>query len=390
MRNRLTKIVENKSRDLLRGSVMNVVDKTIDEKNQAVTSPHFSSDLLFETLIENSPDIVTRFDINHRHVFINRAIEKYTGVKASEWIGKTQEEMGLPVEFCSKWKESIDEVFSTAHSIKFEFVFNHPDGKKYYDTSMVPEFDEFNKVKYVLSYVRDISPLKTTEQLLKSKNQELDTFIYKASHDLKGPLASIIGVVNVAQYEVKDVNALKIFDFISTSARRLDNLLKDLLQISLNSNTGLYYESIHLKSLIKEVLLSLKHTQYASDVDVILKIDTNYILHSDKKSLISILQNLIENSMKYKANNDDEKFIRISATQSDLEYIIEISDNGTGIPEEFQDRIFDMFYRVNTSVNGTGLGLFITKNSVNKLDGKISFVSKEGVGTTFTLKFPKL
>jgi PAS domain S-box-containing protein len=395
MRSRVTKIRGNGNFDIIRNSLLKSIE-LIKSSGSETEIPDGSGSLesdsgvsgIFGSLIENSPDIITRFDRTFRHVFINKAIEKYSAIPAKDWIGKTQEEMGLPQEMIDLWEKNLGLVFSNGDSINFEFTQSGPEGEKYFDVLMVPEYDEKKEINFVLSYVRDVSTLKETENLLKSKNSELDAFIYKASHDLKGPLASIIGIANVAKYEVRDKNALKMFEFISDSTKRLDSLLQNLLQISLISHSELNIEEIDIKKLFREIVLSLKHTSYAKDVDVNIQIDSGHTIKSDKKLLVSVFQNLIENSMKYKSRNDFEKIINITSRQKNGSWTIQIADNGMGISEKFKNRIFEMFFRANAEVSGTGLGLFIVKNSVVKLKGSISFKSKENEGTTFLLKFP--
>ena len=395
MRSRINKIHENGNLDIIRKSLLNGIrldghknDETEFKKENVSTDfGDVSSNILF-SLIENSPDIISRFDRNFKHVFINKAIEKYIQIPYSSWIGKTQKEMDMPNDLVELWDKNLKRVFDYGELVNFEFVFITQAGERTYDSLLVPEHDANKEVKYVLSYVRDISALKQAEKLLKSKNSELDAFIYKASHDLKGPLASIIGISNVAKYEVRDKNALKMFEFISESTKRLDALLQDLLEISVISHSELNFEEINIQKLFKDIVLSLKHAPYAKDVDIKIQIDSSVTIVSDYKLLVSIFQNLIENGMKYNSKREAYKMMHIVSKQENGEWLVEISDNGMGISDNYKNRIFEMFFRGNNEVGGTGLGLFIVKNSVTKLKGNISFNSKENIGTHFQLSFP--
>ncbi|MDF2453555.1 MAG: response regulator receiver protein, partial [Bacteroidota bacterium] len=222
---------------------------------------------------------------------------------------------------------------------------------------------------------------------LEEANERLETFVYKASHDIKGPLKSIIGLTVVGQKDVQDETAKNYFDHILKSTRKLDNLLMDLLQITKVRKTALQLEKINFNEMVAGVLSSFENFPGYDKMKISIEIKENVPFYSDKKLLNSIIQNLIENPIKYqdaqKAVNTLD--IKISVTKKMTELVF--TDNGVGISKDSQKYIFDMFFKANENANGTGLGLYIVKTTVEKLQGSILLESEPGKGSTFTVRF---
>ena len=222
---------------------------------------------------------------------------------------------------------------------------------------------------------------------LEEANERLETFVYKASHDIKGPLKSIIGLTVVGQKDVQDETARNYFDHILKSTRKLDNLLMDLLQITKVRKTTLQLEKINFNEMVAGVLSSFENFPGYEKMKISIEIKENVPFYSDKKLLNSIIQNLIENPIKYLDNKKpvNSLDIKISVTKKMTELVF--ADNGVGISKDNQKYIFDMFFKANENANGTGLGLYIVKTSVEKLQGSIILDSEPGKGSTFTIRF---
>lgn len=222
---------------------------------------------------------------------------------------------------------------------------------------------------------------------LEEANERLETFVYKASHDIKGPLKSIIGLTVVGQKDVQDETAKNYFDHILKSTRKLDNLLMDLLQITKVRKTTLQLEKINFNEMVAGVLTSFENFPGYDKMKISIEIKENVPFYSDKKLLNSIIQNLIENPIKYQDTKKPVNIldIKISVTKKMTELIF--SDNGVGISKDNQKYIFDMFFKANENANGTGLGLYIVKTTVEKLQGSITLESEPGKGSTFTVRF---
>lgn len=219
---------------------------------------------------------------------------------------------------------------------------------------------------------------------LEEANQRLETFVYKASHDIKGPLKSIIGLTTIGQKDVHDEMAKTYFDHILHSTKKLDTLLMDLLMVTKVRQTALLVEKIDFEEMVRDILLSFENAPGYDRMNITTEIKTYADFYSDKKLVHSVLQNLIENPIKYQDPEKKKHTLHIKITvlkngQAELMF----KDNGLGIKKEFQQNIFDMFFKANESANGTGLGLYIVKTTVEKLKGTIRLESEEGKGSTF-------
>jgi ligand-binding sensor domain-containing protein/signal transduction histidine kinase len=226
-------------------------------------------------------------------------------------------------------------------------------------------------------------------QELKESNDRLETFIYKASHDIKGPLKSIIGLTTVGEKDVSDPVALNYFQHILKSTKKLDLLLSDLLQLTKVKKVVLQKEKINFREMISEAMSSFENLPGYDKMKFNIEINQTSDFYSDKKLLSSIIQNLIENPIKYKDESKEFCKLNVKVIVKDGEAELIFADNGLGIPEEYQTRIFDMFFKVNDNSFGTGLGLYIVKTTIEKLEGSIRLESSAGVGSTFYIKFKR-
>ena len=232
----------------------------------------------------------------------------------------------------------------------------------------------------------DITERKRTERALLETNQELDTFFYKASHDLKGPLASILGIVNLAKLEIRNEAMEKYFSMIESSVKRLDHTLLDLIELARSRKGSSKMSSVNVKRLVNEILDSLKHISNFDRINLQVSIDPAIEITADKVLMLSVFQNLIHNAINYSNQQNPRILIQVEESEDGIE--LEIADNGKGIDELIRNKVFDMFYRGHPDSNGSGLGLFIVKNALEKMKGQIRFESETGKGTVFYVSIP--
>jgi len=228
---------------------------------------------------------------------------------------------------------------------------------------------------------------KSNEELLATLD-ELEKFIYTAAHDLRAPLLSIEGLIDLCRQlpERQD----EFFNRIQQSVKRLDDQLVKMVQYYKASNAQLDPENILLLDEIKLVLDSLKFLENAAPVQIDLSIPVQYQIKSDRIKLRAILNNLISNAIKYSDPSKADKWIRISAAAHGNGTTIVIADNGIGISEHNISRIFGLFFTEGSRAKGSGLGLYIVHEAVERLGGTIDIQSQKGVGSTFTLFLPDL
>lgn len=230
---------------------------------------------------------------------------------------------------------------------------------------------------------------KSNQELMKS-NSELDSFVYSVSHDLRAPLSSMLGVVGLCEMNPQDAFMTKNLGLLKTSIKKLDGFIIDILDYSKNSRLDVEKQEIHFKELLQEVTGNLKFmgADQQKQVEILTDINDAVSFYSDKTRLSVILNNLISNGIRYQNPEADRPFVEVRIEVSGDEADILVSDNGIGIPVESHERIFDMFYRVSKKSIGSGLGLYIVKESVKKLNGTIELKSELGKGTRFSICLP--
>ena len=221
---------------------------------------------------------------------------------------------------------------------------------------------------------------------LQRVNTELDNFIYHASHDLRSPLTSIMGLVNLGLNEnsVEVVNTY--LKMIQDRIHHLDILLKDLISVSYNNEIQKEYEPFHFEEEINSILVLLKNPDQKIKVNVDVTQQSDF--KTDPIRVRTILRNLLSNSFKYCSPETPAPFIHINVRVRPSHCAILLRDNGIGIHQNFKSRIYEMFFRATERSAGSGLGLYIVKSMVEKLKGRISFESTLNVGTTFLLTIP--
>lgn len=231
-----------------------------------------------------------------------------------------------------------------------------------------------------------------TNDLLRKINMELDNFVYSVSHNLRAPLMSVLGLVAIARMEEKrsEESSDHLFNMIEHSIHRLDDTLKEILDYSRNARTETSISEVQLGAIFNDTLERLKYLKGFDRIKKQIRIDSETPIYSDVYRLSIIFQNLISNSIKYQDVEKTESFISVEADVTEGEVQIRFSDNGMGIREEFLPKMFSMFFRATERSEGAGLGLYIVKESVNKLGGEISLESTFNEGCTFNIRLPNI
>ena len=225
------------------------------------------------------------------------------------------------------------------------------------------------------------------EELSKT-NKELDRFVYSVSHDLRAPMTTLLGLLNVAEHE-DNIDALHQYQVLMrNSVKRMDHFISNLLNYSSSKRLENVPELISLEELTEEVASSLRHLPNAFSIDFITDFDTLAPVRTDLHKFKIILSNLLSNAVLFHNIEQERPFIRLKLKSSPTDLHLTIEDNGQGIEEEYHQKIFNMFFRGNKKSTGNGLGLYIVKETVEKLNGQISFESTLGQGTTFKVELP--
>jgi PAS domain S-box-containing protein len=266
---------------------------------------------------------------------------------------------------------------------------------KHIRTTAFREEQTDSKGGKVLGSTIDISETKNFESTLLEKNQELtkinrelDQFVYSVSHDLRSPLLSIKGILSVIDENVSHEENQMYLSLIEKSVNRLDSTIIEILDFSRNARLDQTYSRFNFRDMVQDIFSDLAYVT-EDKVELKLKIEAEEIIESDKARLEILMKNLISNGIKYRKASSEISYVRVSLNETESSYVIVVEDNGEGISKDNQLKVFDMFYRASTSSSGTGLGLYICKDIVSKMDGNMELTSELGVGTQIRLTLPK-
>jgi signal transduction histidine kinase len=186
------------------------------------------------------------------------------------------------------------------------------------------------------------------------------------------------------QLEVQDANARRFFDMYQTQIHRINNIVMDLIHLTRMNHPEEHKTKIDFKALADECIQTYHYLENFKKIHFIAEIEEDLEFHSEWAIVNTILQNLIENAIKY-ARPTKNPYVRISIRGTGENVLLMVEDNGMGIAPEHQEKVFNMFFRANELTQGTGLGLYILKRAVERLDGQVNFVSTPNVGSTFTV-----
>src|SRR5690349_6972699 len=338
---------------------------------------------MFRELVENSEDINIVTDGEFRIRYISSSISKIFGVEPVSLLGRNICDF-VGREKVENWKESLD---SGSSPLKDEILLNSKTGQKVYLDVHVSNFLNRFIVQGLVLKLNDITLNKNRELELVRANQQLDQVIYKTTHDLKAPIMSALGLVKLAE-QVPDNEKAKYLEMIKKSLLKLDSFIEDMNDFFRNGKLAVQRERISLLELLHDEQDLLRNVYPESTIDIDIKVEEDVEWFSDRVRVRTILTNIFSNAIKYSDAGKLNPFIKISG-RVDAEYCdICFFDNGIGIKPEYQEKVFDLFFRATDQSRGTGLGLFIVKDTVERLNGMIELHSKPGEGSMFRVKIP--
>lgn len=232
---------------------------------------------------------------------------------------------------------------------------------------------------------------RQNEELVKI-NKELDSFVYSVSHNLRAPLMSVLGLINLVQLETKEGDSVMndYFEMMQTSIHKLDETLKEILDYSRNARSALTITEVGIKRMVEESFERMKFMEGSESIAKSISNTNHHSFYTDAYRLSVIINNLVSNAIKYRDVHKNHHTLVVDIDVSEAELRLSFTDNGIGISEEYLPRIFEMFFRATERSDGAGLGLYIVRETVEKLHGSIRVRSEMGVGTTFTVTLPNL
>ncbi|QSE96967.1 tetratricopeptide repeat-containing sensor histidine kinase [Fulvivirga lutea] len=228
--------------------------------------------------------------------------------------------------------------------------------------------------------------LRASNAALIKSNHELDNFIYKTSHDIRGPLATLQGICNIALMDIKDTMSVDYFQKLSKTASKLNRILSKLLIVNQINNSLPTKEDFDFSQLVIDIVDENKIGYIKKEINVLIKGEEHLHVTSDPELLKIIVSNIINNAFKF--HDPSEKvssFIEISFIKNDNQLVFEVVDNGLGINDSISDQIFDIFSKTSEIQDSAGMGLYLVKLAVDKLEGEIEVTKTEQSHTKFRM-----
>ncbi|MFL9831256.1 HAMP domain-containing sensor histidine kinase [Flavobacterium sp. ST-87] len=219
-------------------------------------------------------------------------------------------------------------------------------------------------------------------------NKELDKFVYSASHDLRSPILSLKGLIEIMNAE-NDMTQIRYYlELMQESLDKQDQFIKDIIDYSRNKKTTMTFTKVNLSQIIEEAIVQNQYRQEFKRIHISKELNIDSII-SDELKLKIIINNILTNAIKYSDIQKESPFIAIKTYQDKDNIYISIEDNGIGVKQEYQNKIFDMFFVTTNDNKGSGLGLYLVKDTIENLNGTIEITSEINLGTRFTVKIPK-
>ncbi|HJX50336.1 MAG TPA: ATP-binding protein [Candidatus Nanoarchaeia archaeon] len=392
--------VEEEGRIYLQATVRDITAQKRAEKDLE------KSEEKLKMIADNISDVLLSYDMAHHLVYANSAIERLTGYTLSEIMDFKPNDNRLMIyinpddnkKITAKWNECISKRDLKTSTSEFRILTKNKE-TKWISASYGSVYDESKKQTGVYVVYHDITQRKEAEEKIKKQVEQLKEldiaktdFMNIVSHELKTPLTAIYANLELleeiktklSEKNINNLNALR------RNSNQLRFLVDNILEIArIQSNKfELNISKIDLENCISSIVNDLKILSDKKNIKLIVEIDKPINMSTDSIRLTEILNNLIDNAIKF----TEEGYVKIKAIKQDDSVLVEVTDTGIGIPEDKISKLFEKFYQIYTplksEVGGTGLGLAITKQLVELLGGKINLKSELGKGSTFYFTLP--
>jgi PAS domain S-box-containing protein len=367
----------------------------------------------FKTLVENSPDIISRIDRDMRHLYVNPAIASLSAVPipASAYLGKTKAEIGLPPAVVDAWDNAARAAFETGLEQRLDFDHTIDGRMRYFSGRIVPEIDRDGNIESVVAIAYDVTERATMEKerdelLARERSARIqaetaararDEFLAIVSHELRAPLNGIQSWAHVLETYVKDSTsaplAQRALQGIKTGVGQQVRLIEDLLDVTrmMSGKMRLVKQPLALLPVIQAAVESVRGIAAAKKIGITCTYRiTSEQIDGDSDRVQQIFWNLLSNAIKFTAEGGN---VWLTATHTDNEICVTVRDNGVGISPDFLPHLFNRFSQEDTSStrdhSGLGLGLFLVRHLIEMHGGWVSADSEgEGKGTTFSVYLP--
>jgi two-component system sensor kinase FixL len=354
----------------------------------------------FRTIVESVPNGIIMVDTTGSITLSNSEAEKMFGYDRGELLGKKVEAL-VPMRYQSNHPRDRDRFID--HPQKRQMGAGRDLSGLRKDGTEIPVEIGLNPIetpegRYVLASILDISERKAIDDKLhraydevQQKNQEMEQFVYTVSHDLKAPLVTSMSFIGFLKEDIVGQNYSDVIDSLQRlekAHRRMQELINDLLQVSRIGRMELHYEKVALKDVLEEVRENAAERIQATKATLKLAPDLP-VITADRKRLAQALENLIGNAIKY-TSDATHPLVQVLWSDAGSEIHVCVKDNGPGIDPQYHAKIFGLFQRLDSSKEGTGVGLTIVSRIMQLHGGRVWVHSALGQGAEFWLAFPKV
>jgi PAS domain S-box-containing protein len=345
------------------------------------------------SITDNAPAIIARFDRTLRHLFVNRAIEPLTGLPASDFIDRTNRELGFPDALCDGWEAVTRTVFESGEPQRFEFSYASPDGEHHFQGQQLPERDAAGRVETVLCVVHDVTELRRVAAALREADRRKDEFLAMLAHELRNPLAPIVNALRVLERtETLGPGGRQITAMIGRQLSQLRRLVDDLLEVSRISRglIGLRPEAMTLERAVRHAADAVDDLRAQKGQALEVDVPGGLALAADPMRVTQILENLLSNASKYTPAGGR---IGVGAREDGSFVELRVHDDGVGLEADQLESVFEMFVRAAPGVGehqgGLGIGLALARRLATLHGGTLHAESEgRGRGACFVLRLP--
>jgi signal transduction histidine kinase len=371
------------------------LNRLVDNLEQKAAKSPKIEDFLQKVLHHISIDVAI-FDKDFNFLFVNRHAIKDDKIR--QWvIGKSEFDYchyrGTDPRFAEKRYGTYRQAVELGRPVTFREDLPQPNGKfKSFLRTIGPLFDANGELEMMLGCGIEITSLVETEDALLLRNaeldktyRELDHFVYRTSHEMRGPVASIFGLLNLADGAVQSPEMRYYLSMVRKSAIKLDTFIREVVDYSINSRHDLNMKAVDMDVIVQDVFEGLRFLDPHHEVKLEYECVAEVPLISDGERVRMLLTHLLSNSIKYRdpAKAPCWAAVRIQVSKGTVEIVV--ADNGKGISKQHQPRLFEMFVRGTHDAFGSGLGLYIVAEVLGKLGGQILVESELGKGSVFKI-----
>jgi len=345
------------------------------------------------SLANNLPELVARFDADHRYLFVNKAVASATGIDVRAFHGHTNGELGIIPALCALWDDHLTLVFRSETESKFEFEYETPAGRRTFYTYLIPEKDLIGSVVSCLCVGHDITERKRAEAAAHETSRRKDEFLATLAHELRNPLAPIRNAIEIMRLSpVREVR-IQARNMIERQLTQMVRLVDDLLDVSRITlgRVELRKQRTYLATVIQNAVETSRPLIEASSHELTVNLPASpVVVDADSTRLAQVFVNLLNNAAKYTPANGR---IILTAVTEGSDVCISVRDTGIGIPQEMLPLVFELFTQVDRALDraqgGLGIGLTLVKRLVEMHGGTVEARSEgEGRGSEFVVRLP--